>query len=292
MKKVGKKLLSTALAIVLVIAMAIPAFAADSPSSDGVVTENSGKDANGKEIYYVVEPVTEDCEAAAEAIQETPNLKAALGSAYVEGMEVVDVRSIVLHEKDVPQVAAYALAEDGDEVGDDGYVAFPLTLTFNVPGVIKTTKIAVLAYVNGIWQMLQCVAGDGTIDAVFENSEQFAAVAFVVDKNSTAGHKPGDDSDKDDDSNKDDDKKNDVTPGKGDQNGTSGTTGTGNTQTTGQNGQVSGSNAQKTTSASAGKSTSKVSPKTGDTDMMPVIVLAAAMLLAGGTYVLSSKKKG
>ena len=163
-----KKIFNVVMATVLTVAMGVTAFAANSPTASGVVTANTGKDANGEEIYYTVEPVKAEYASAVAEIETVDGLKAALGSAYVDAMEVVDVRSIVLHEK-------------------EGGVAFPLTLTFSVPGVVKGTKVAILSYVNGIWQMLQCVAGDGTISAVFDSEAQFEAVAFVVDKNTTAG---------------------------------------------------------------------------------------------------------
>ncbi len=175
-----KKIFNVVMATVLTVAMGVTAFAANSPTASGVVTANTGKDANGEdangeEIYYTVEPVKAEYASAVAEIETVDGLKAALGSAYVDAMEVVDVRSIVLHEK---EIATYAM---------DGGVAFPLTLTFSVPGVVKGTKVAILSYVNGIWQMLQCVAGDGTISAVFDSEAQFEAVAFVVDKNTTAG---------------------------------------------------------------------------------------------------------
>ena len=153
-------------------------------------------------------------------------------------MEVVDVRSIVLHEK---EIATYAM---------DGGVAFPLTLTFSVPGVVKGTKVAILSYVNGIWQMLQCVAGDGTISAVFDSEAQFEAVAFVVDKNTTAG----------------------------------------GGQTSGKNNQTaSGDNG--TSSTTNGTATnSKVSPKTGENTVIPVVMFAAIALLAAGTYCLRKRE--
>lgn len=170
-----KKIFNVVMATVLTVAMGVTAFAANSPTASGVVTANTGKDANGEEIYYTVEPVKAEYASAVAEIETVDGLKAALGSAYVDAMEVVDVRSIVLHEK---EIATYAM---------EGGVAFPLTLTFSVPGVVKGTKVAILSYVNGIWQMLQCVAGDGTISAVFDSEAQFEAVAFVVDKNTTAG---------------------------------------------------------------------------------------------------------
>lgn len=208
MRRVRKKIFNVVMATVLTVAMGVTVFAAKSPSASGVVTRNTGKDANGEEIYYTVEPVNDEYASVAAEIKTKEGLKAAMGSAYVEGMEVVDVCSIVLHGKEI---------------------AFPLTLTFNVPGVVKGTKVAVLSYVNGIWQMLQCVAGDGTISVVFDSEDQFEAVAFVVDKNTTAGES--------------------------------------NTATN-----------------------SKVSPKTGESTTLPVMLFAAATLLVGGTYCLRKRE--
>ena len=233
-----KKIFNVVMATVLTVAMGVTAFAANSPTASGVVTANTGKDANGKEIYYTVKPVKAEYASAVAEIKTVDGLKAALGSAYVDGMEVVDVRSIVLHEK---EIATYAM---------DGRVAFPLTLTFSVPGVVKGTKVAILSYVNGIWQMLQCVAGDGTISAVFDSEAQFEAVAFVVDKNTTAG----------------------------------------GGQTFGKNNQTaSGDNG--TSSTTNGIATnSKVSPKTGENTVIPVVMFAAIALLAAGTYCLRKKE--
>lgn len=233
-----KKIFNVVMATVLTVAMGVTAFAANSPTASGVVTANTGKDANGKEIYYKVEPVKAEYASAVAEIKTVDGLKAALGSAYVDGMEVVDVRSIVLHEK---EIATYAM---------DGGVAFPLTLTFSVPGVVKGTKVAILSYVNGIWQMLQCVAGDGTISAVFDSEAQFEAVAFVVDKNTTAG---------------------------GGQ-----TSGKNNQTALGDNGTSSTTNGTATNS--------KVSPKTGENTVIPVVMFAAIALLAAGTYCLRKRE--
>ena len=241
-----KKIFNVVMATVLTVAMGVTAFAANSPTASGVVTANTGKDANGEEIYYTVEPVKAEYASAVAQIKTVDGLKAALGSAYVDGMEVVDVRSIELHKK---EIATYAM---------DGGVAFPLTLTFNVPGVVKGTKVAILSYVNGIWQMLQCVAGDGTISAVFDSEAQFEAVAFVVDKNTTAGG--GQTSGKDN-----------QTTGKNDQSRTNGT-------------------ATNSTATNSTATNSKVSPKTGENTVIPVVMFAAIALLAAGTYCLRKRE--
>mgnify|MGYP000718349986 FL=1 len=77
-------------------------------------------------------------------------------------MEVVDVREVTV-------------------TGDN--VEFPLTITFKVPGVLETTKVAVLHYVDGAWKQETAKAGQGTITATFDS---LSPVAFVVDKNTAA----------------------------------------------------------------------------------------------------------
>ena len=49
-----KKIFNVVMATVLTVAMGVTAFAANSPTASGVVTANTGKDANGEEIYYTV----------------------------------------------------------------------------------------------------------------------------------------------------------------------------------------------------------------------------------------------
>ena len=49
-----KKIFNVVIATVLTVAMGVTAFAANSPTASGVVTANTGKDANGEEIYYTV----------------------------------------------------------------------------------------------------------------------------------------------------------------------------------------------------------------------------------------------
>ena len=106
--------------------------------------------------------------------------------------------------------------------------------------------------------MLQCVAGDGTISAVFDSEAQFEAVAFVVDKNTTAGG--GQTSGKDN-----------QTTGKNDQSRTNGT-------------------ATNSTATNSTATNSKVSPKTGENTVIPVVMFAAIALLAAGTYCLRKRE--
>lgn len=165
MKAFKKKIFGTIMAMSLVLMMGFQAIAADSPSADGVVTEaTQATDKNGKSVEIDVQTLPEEYKQVAEEIKNLTTLKTVLGSAYVDGMEVVDVRDVVI-------------------VGDASLVEFPVTVTFKVPGVLSTTKVAVLHYVDGAWQVEPSEAGNGTITATFDS---LSPVAFVVDKNTSS----------------------------------------------------------------------------------------------------------
>ena len=161
MKIFKKKIFGAIIAMSLVLMMGFQAVAADSPSTDGIVTEAlQAVDKNGRSVEIDVQALPEEYKHLAEEIKDVSALKAVLGSAYVDGMEVIDVRDVVI-------------------VGDASLVEFPLTITFKVPGVLSTTKVAV----DGAWQVEPSKAGNGTITATFDS---LSPVAFVVDKNTSS----------------------------------------------------------------------------------------------------------
>lgn len=165
MKIFKKKIFGAIIAMSLVLMMGFQAVAADSPSTDGIVTEAlQAVDKNGRSVEIDVQSLLEEYKHLAEEIKDVSALKAVLGSAYVDGMEVIDVRDVVI-------------------VGDTSLVEFPLTITFKVPGVLSTTKVAVLHYADGAWQVEPSKAGNGTITATFDS---LSPVAFVVDKNTSS----------------------------------------------------------------------------------------------------------
>lgn len=165
MKIFKKKIFGAIIAMSLVLMMGFQAVAADSPSTDGIVTEAlQAVDKNGRSVEVDVQALPEEYKHLAEEIKHVSALKAVLGSAYVDGMEVIDVRDVVI-------------------VGDTSLVEFPLTITFKVPGVLSTTKVAVLHYADGAWQVEPSKAGNGTITATFDS---LSPVAFVVDKNTSS----------------------------------------------------------------------------------------------------------
>ena len=163
MRKNAKKLICAMMAMIMILAMGVTTFAAESPVANGVVTAVSAKDKNGNTFNYSLGKYNASYGSAVAYVQSNDGLKATLGDAYVEGMQVVDVRSVTLENA--------------------GNVTYPLTVTLKVPGVIAGTKVAVMAYVNGQWVVLKCTAGDGVIDITFDDASQLEMIAVIADKN-------------------------------------------------------------------------------------------------------------
>ena len=168
MNKVMRKWVAVVSAMILVVAMGMTSFAAESPVASGVVNKvTSATDKNGNAVTVEVKALPESSKAAAEEIKDIENVKKILGDKFVEGMKVIDVKEVEVVAK-----------------GDDAAVEFPITITFDVPGVLPTTKVAVLHYVDGAWKAEPCEAGNGTITATFNS---LSPVAFVVDENTASG---------------------------------------------------------------------------------------------------------
>lgn len=146
---------------VMSLALGMTALAAPSPSTNGIVqTISTAVDANGTAVEAQLTALDETGTAAVATLNETA-LQELLGDSFVEGMEVLDAQEVTVPEGTV----------------------FPATLTFVVPGVTTSTKVAVLHYNGSAWEVVPSTAGNGTIEATFES---LSPVAFVVDKNTTS----------------------------------------------------------------------------------------------------------
>lgn len=155
-----KKLAALGAAMVMSLALGLTAFASSSPVSTGSSSVKGAVDKNGNAVR--VELTGNVDSAIVNAIKSESALKAVLGDAYVEGMTVVDVVEV-------------------DYKGSTD--AFPITVTFNVPGVTSSTKVALLHYnyTEGAWKadVTDVKAGNGTITGTFSS---FSPVAIVADK--------------------------------------------------------------------------------------------------------------
>lgn len=170
MRKRFRKLAAVAAAVVMTFTMSVTSFAQGSVQSNGVVSVTDGNaiDANGAKVPATLSAIPSEYADAVSYIKTIEGLKAVLGDAYVDGMEVVDVADVTVPEG----------------------TPMPVTITFNVPGVGVNTKVAVLHYNGNAWEIVESKAGEGTITAVFDS---LSPVAFVVDKNTVVGNvKPSD----------------------------------------------------------------------------------------------------
>lgn len=159
-----KKAAAILTAAVLTIGMAATAMAAPSPTVSGIVTGIAGAtDANGNAVEATLSEVPAEYASAVQEIRDVETVKALLGDAYQEGMQVVDVKDVTVPEG----------------------TAFPLTITFQVTGVTASSKVAVLHYdtAAGAWEVVESKAGNGTITATFDS---LSPVAFVIDGQTAA----------------------------------------------------------------------------------------------------------
>ena len=159
-----KKWLGIVGAGVMCFALGMTAVAAPSPSADGIVQEiTASTDANGNAVDVEIVELTEEGKAATQQLDEAAFVKEMVGTDFVEGMEVLDIQEV-------------------EVIGDKSLIEWPLTLTFKVPGVVETTKVAVLHYdvEKKAWEKVDSKAGNGTIEATFHS---LSPVAFVVDQN-------------------------------------------------------------------------------------------------------------
>ena len=160
-----KKLTAVLCAAVLCLSTAASVFAQPSPEVSGVVTGVfGGTNADGDAVEVTLSEVPAEYQAAVEQVKDSAFVQNLLGDAFVEGMQVVDVKDVTVPEGTV----------------------FPVTITFNVTGVTADSHVAVLHYDTeaGAWEVVESKAGNGTITATFDS---LSPVAFVVDGNAAAG---------------------------------------------------------------------------------------------------------
>ncbi len=155
MKKI-KRLAGICAAAVLALSMSLGAFAAESPSAEGIVISGKTADANGNTVQVTLEEVTDTAVKA--MLDDADYLEQVIGDEYVEGMKVADMKDV-----SVP---------DGTPM--------PVTIEFEVNGVNKNTKVVVLHYNGTEWEKIKVDAVDyRSVTATFDS---LSPVAFILDK--------------------------------------------------------------------------------------------------------------
>lgn len=162
-----KTLVSIILMSCMLLGMTLTAVAADSPETDGIVRRvRSAIDAAGRRVDVRTRAVPEEYKAVAAAL-DMNMVRELLGDDYVEGMKILDIRDVFI-------------------AGDEELVEWPVTITFEVPGVLASTNVGLLRYnkEKGVWEKLPCWAGNGTITATFDS---LSLVAFIIDPATAQG---------------------------------------------------------------------------------------------------------
>lgn len=155
MKKI-KRLAGFCAAAVLALSMSLGAFAAESPSAEGIVISGKTSDANGNAVQVTLQEVT-DATAKAK-LDDADYLKQIVGDEYVEGMKVADMKDVSIPEG----------------------TPMPVTIEFEVNGVNKNTKVVVLHYNGTEWEKVKVDAVDyRSVTATFDS---LSPVAFILDK--------------------------------------------------------------------------------------------------------------
>lgn len=173
----SKFLKTIGLALATVACIGMTAFAATSPTASTPVSDTavSGTDADGQAIDISDIIITSEIpseyadvvneiqtEAGFTKVVNDLGLVKVIGASSEENLTLLDV-------KDVSVI---------------GNVKFPVTLTFNVKGVVNTTKGTILHYNGTAWEVIDTTMGNGTMTGTFDS---LSPVAFVVDKTTLQG---------------------------------------------------------------------------------------------------------
>ncbi|MDO5785896.1 MAG: hypothetical protein Q4P20_12630 [Eubacteriales bacterium] len=164
-----KKLIASIAAVAMALTMSLSAFALPSPTVSGLVKGvSTAVDKNGRSVDIIVRSIP-DMEGslsagektAIEEIKDKQKLRTIMGSDWEDGMQLADIRYIQLS-------------------GDASLVSFPVTITFDIPGVTANSKVKILVFnkETGKWEVLGGKVSNGKVTATFE---YLGLVAFVVD---------------------------------------------------------------------------------------------------------------
>lgn len=162
-----KTLVSIILMSCMLLGMTMAAVAADSPETDGIVRRvRDAVDGDGNAVKVDTQAVPEKYKAVVDAL-DMNKVRELLGDDYVEGMKILDVRDVYV-------------------VGDEELVVWPVTISFEVPGVLATTNVGVLHYSeeDAEWEKVPSLSGNKSITATFDS---LSPVAFIVDPATAEG---------------------------------------------------------------------------------------------------------
>lgn len=169
-----KKLALILSVAIMVVTSVMPAFAQVSPDVKTVVTVKSAEDVNGNKIVIGLRELEGKNKDLADEILKPNNLKALLGDDYSDKLQVVDTVDMYVWD-----------SKKGEISWKDAKELFPVTITFNVPGVTPKSNVKVLAYYDGAWHVVDgLTVGNGTVKGAFDVT---MPLIFLVDGKKVSG---------------------------------------------------------------------------------------------------------
>lgn len=156
-----KRLMALICVALLTVGMTMTVAAAPSPAADGIVTGvEKAVNKDNVAVEVVAENLSADQYATEMAyIKNVDNLKKELGTAYKDGMAIIDTKNVKV-------------------VGEASLIAWPVTITFTAKSIKATDDVVMLHYneTNKAWEVIKATVGDGTITGTFNS---LSLVVFV-----------------------------------------------------------------------------------------------------------------
>lgn len=163
-----KRLMALICVALLTVGMTMTVAAAPSPAASGVVTaiekavdkNNAAIAVTGADAKLVAENLPADqYTAEINYIKNVDNLKKELGTAYKDGMAIIDTKNVRV-------------------IGEASLISWPVTITFTAKSIKATDDVVMLHYnvTDSKWEVIKATAGDGTITGTFTS---LSPVVFV-----------------------------------------------------------------------------------------------------------------
>ena len=153
-----KRTLAVVLSLVMAMALGVTAMAAPSKTVAGIVDDVTAKDADDKDVDIIVTELPDEYKDEVEDLKD--NVKDVLGDKDKDGMTVLD-------------------AVDLEVIGDEELIKWPVTIKFQVAGIVPGTVIELVQWNGEKWVVIPTKVGKGYVEATID---EIAPVAFIVDK--------------------------------------------------------------------------------------------------------------
>ena len=155
-----KRTLAVVLSLVMALALGVTAMAAPSKTVAGIVDDVTATDADDKDVDIIVTELPDEYKDEVENLKDKDVMKDVLGDGFVDSMVVLDAVDLAV-------------------VGDEELIKWPVTIKFQIAGVVSDTVISLVQWNGEKWVVVPAKVGKGYVEATID---EIAPVAFIVDK--------------------------------------------------------------------------------------------------------------